>query len=60
MRWRKHDDTRRHAKASMAATEAELRRGWFEQDSPNWRVQYLATPDQLRRMARIYQKKVMA
>lgn len=29
-----------HAMASMAATEAELRRGWMDRDPPNWRVQY--------------------
>lgn len=45
---------------SMAATEDELRRGWFEHDNPNWRVHYLATPEQLRRMASVYQKRVMA
>jgi radical SAM superfamily enzyme YgiQ (UPF0313 family) len=29
-----------HAKGSMAATEAEIRRGWETCDPPNWRVQY--------------------
>lgn len=30
----------RHAMNSMAATEAELRRGWENHDPPNWRVVY--------------------
>lgn len=30
----------RSAMANMAATEAELRRGWLHFDPPNWRVQY--------------------
>lgn len=30
----------RHAMASMAATEDELRRGWLDRDPPNWRVRY--------------------
>jgi radical SAM superfamily enzyme YgiQ (UPF0313 family) len=46
------------ARESMAATEAELRRGWFEHDNPNWRVQYLASPEKLRRTARIYASRV--
>lgn len=29
-----------HAKASMGATEDELRRGWLDKDPPNWRVKY--------------------
>jgi radical SAM superfamily enzyme YgiQ (UPF0313 family) len=46
------------AKESMAATEEELRRGWFEYDNPNWRIQYNKTPDEMRRIAAIYAKRV--
>ena len=42
----------------MAATEEELRVGWFERDNPNWRVRYPASPDKLRQVARIYARKV--
>lgn len=42
------------AMESMAATEDELRRGWWEADNPNWRVRYLAAPDRLRKIARVY------
>lgn len=48
----------RHAMASMAATEPELRRGWFEHDTPNWRVRYLKTPDELRKIAATYARRV--
>jgi len=48
----------RRARESMAATEAELRRGWFEHDNPNWRVKYLAPPDKLRATARRYARRV--
>jgi radical SAM superfamily enzyme YgiQ (UPF0313 family) len=44
---------------SMAATESELRRGWFEHDNLNWRVRYNRTPSELRRLARIYAKRTM-
>ncbi len=44
----------RRAQQSMSATEDELRRGWFDDDNPNWRVKYLAPPSKLRRMARVY------
>lgn len=47
-----------HAKASMSATEDELRRGWFDNDNPNWRVQYNKPPDEMRRIAMIYAKRV--
>ena len=40
------------AKESMAATEEELRRGWWENDNINWRVKYLLSPTGLRKMAR--------
>lgn len=36
---------------SMAATEAELRRGWFEHDNPNWRVQYVCDTGKRRALA---------
>uniref|UniRef100_A0A6M3LKF9 Putative radical SAM superfamily protein n=1 Tax=viral metagenome TaxID=1070528 RepID=A0A6M3LKF9_9ZZZZ len=39
---------------SMAASEAELRRGWWHDDSPNWRVQYLAPPWKMRHLAAVY------
>ncbi len=42
------------AQESMAATESELRRGWWEHDNANWRVQYRAGPEQLRRVAGVY------
>jgi len=45
------------ATESMAATEAELRRGWFGHDNPNWRVRYNRDPDEMRRIARIYAKR---
>jgi len=48
----------KRAQESMAASERELRRGWFECDNPNWRIQYLATPDKLRRVARRYATRV--
>ena len=46
------------AKLSMAATETELRRGWFDHDNANWRIRYRATPDQMRQMARVYAGKL--
>lgn len=48
----------RRARESMAATEEELRRGWFEHDNANWRVKYLTPPNQLRRAARKYAGRV--
>jgi len=39
---------------AMAATEQELRRGWFGTDNRNWRVKYLAGPERLRAIARTY------
>jgi len=44
----------RRAKESMAATEYDLRRGWWSRDNPNWRVQYLVAPDKLRSLAESY------
>lgn len=46
------------AKESMAATEDELRRGWFENNNKNWRVKYNKPPDELRRLAAVYKKRV--
>lgn len=48
----------RRARQSMAATELELRSGWFDIDNPNWRVRYPASPDELRRVARHYAARV--
>ena len=48
----------KRAMESMATTEAELRRGWWEHDNPNWRVRYLATPERLRQLARVYARRV--
>jgi len=47
-----------HSMANMAATEDELRRGWFDADNPNWRIRGIATPEQLRKYARIYANRV--
>lgn len=46
------------AQESMAATEAELRRGWFEHDNKNWRIKYNKPPDELRRLAKIYARRI--
>lgn len=46
------------AMASMCSKEPQLRKGWFEVDNPNWRVQYPLTPDQLRHKARLYLKRL--
>ena len=54
----KYPSRLRRAMESMAATEAELRRGWWEYDNANWRVQYLASPDKLRRIAKAYVRRV--
>jgi len=48
----------RRATQSMAATETQLRHGWFDKDNPNWRVRYLLTPDQMRRSAKTYLRKL--
>ncbi len=42
------------ARESMAASEDELRRGWFAHDNVNWRVGYPASPTKLREVARKY------
>jgi len=48
----------KRATESMAATEEEIRRGWWNDDNKNWRVQYLFTPDQLRARAKKYANRV--
>ncbi len=53
-----HAGRLRRAQESMAASEAELRRGWWDADNPNWRIQYRATPEQLRRVAGTYARHV--
>lgn len=47
-----------HAMADMGASESELRRGWWEQDNPNWRVRYLGRPATLRQVAGRYAARV--
>lgn len=54
----KYPSRLRRAMESMAATETELRCGWFEHDNRNWRVCYLAEPDKLKQVARIYAQRV--
>lgn len=46
------------ARESMAATDVELRRGWWVHDNPNWRVRYLHEPERLRHMAQAYATRV--
>ena len=46
----------RRAMESMAATEEQLRRGWFDEHNANWRVKYPASPNKLRRIARRYSR----
>ena len=48
----------KRARESMAATEKELRRGWFNEDNANWRVQYPAATGRLRKLARRYADRV--
>jgi len=45
---------------SMAATEDELRRGWWDADNANWRVCYQSPPAQMREIARVYARKLEA
>ena len=42
------------AQQSINCSEAELRRGWWEHDQPNWVVRTLAGPPLLRRLAARY------
>ena len=44
----------KQAMLNMAATEKEVRRGWWSADNRNWRVRYVGTPDTMRRLARRY------
>lgn len=46
------------ARESMAATEEEIRRGWFDHDNKNWRIQYNKTTEERRRLAKIYAKRM--
>lgn len=48
----------RRAQESMAATEAELRRGWWEHANANWRIRYRVSVADRRRMARRYAARV--
>jgi len=48
----------RRAKESMAATEEEIRRGWFEHDNANWRVKTLLTNKNKRNAALVYKKRL--
>ena len=50
----------RRAMESMAATEDELRRGWWEHNNVNWRVEYLNSPERLRIMASGYAARLKA
>ena len=50
----------RRAKQSMAASEEQLRHGWFEKDNPNWRVVYRSAPAVLRSVALKYASRVGA
>jgi radical SAM superfamily enzyme YgiQ (UPF0313 family) len=47
-----------YAQWSMAATKTELRRGWWHNNNPNWRVTYLAPPWKLRHLASCYARKL--
>jgi len=44
--------------ASMAATEAEIRRGWFDHNNKNWRVKTLLTDNNKRKAALQYIKRM--
>ena len=48
----------KRARESMAASEAELRRGWFWDDNDNWRIKYKLSPEQLRKIATIYARRI--
>lgn len=52
-----HAGRLKRSQESMAATETELRRGWWQHDNANWRVSYNATPASMRRIARVYATK---
>lgn len=54
----KYKTRMRHSMANMCATEDEVRRGWMRHENSNWRIQYQASPDDLRRLALVYSKKV--
>jgi len=48
----------RRSRMNMAASEDELREGWFKKDNPNWRIKYPASPQKLRRLAQEYLNKL--
>lgn len=54
----RHPGRLKRAMESMAASEIEVRAGWFERDNRNWRVQYRSSPAVLRRIASVYAGKV--
>jgi radical SAM superfamily enzyme YgiQ (UPF0313 family) len=43
---------------SMCASESQLRKGWFENNNPNWRVKYLISPAKMRKIALSYKQKM--
>lgn len=47
----------RYSLAAMAASESDLRRGWFDRDPPNWRVKY-PWRDRMRKAFDVYWRKV--
>ena len=53
-----HPGRLKRAMESMGATEADLRRGWWDHDNSNWRIRNRATPDRLRQIARTYARHV--
>jgi len=48
------------ARESMAASAAELRRGWWNHDPKSWRIEFPGHPDNLRRLAARYLKRMGA
>ena len=49
----------KRAMESMGTDEVNLRRGWFDHDNENWRVEYLKPPAKLREIAKKYQLRFM-
>jgi radical SAM superfamily enzyme YgiQ (UPF0313 family) len=54
----KYDTRLKNSMANMACDESEIRRGWFECENRNWRISYLESPDNLRKYASIYARRV--
>lgn len=48
------DSRIKRSRYNMGASDAAMRRGFWCEDNPNWRVQYPATPARLRRVAARY------